>query len=292
MKFAAGVDVGGTKCLAVLLDEGGNVVSQARIPTPHADVLANSIVDLVQSLGAFESLGVGVPGLITSGGVVRSSPNMPSAIELPLREQLEARLNKKVWVENDATCGALGEWKHGAAAGSRDMWMVTLGTGIGGGLVSGGVLQRGTQGFAGEIGHMVVDPQGPLCPCGKCGCWERYASGSGLAFLGGSDSGETVITAAREGDSAAVEVIDRFAYWVALGLANLANITDPDTIVIGGGLSQAADVIMSPIGEWFKKLLYAPEHRRHAALRVARLGEQAGAIGAASLATLENTYGQ
>ena len=87
MKFAAGVDVGGTKCLAVLLDEGGNVVSQARIPTPHADVLANSIVDLVQSLGAFESLGVGVPGLITSGGVVRSSPNMPSAIELPLREQ-------------------------------------------------------------------------------------------------------------------------------------------------------------------------------------------------------------
>jgi glucokinase len=249
-------------------------------------VLADSIVDLVQGLGAFDSLGVGVPGLITSDGVVRSSPNMPSAIELPLRKQLEARLNKKVWVENDATCGALGEWKHGAAVGARDMWMVTLGTGIGGGLVSGGVLQRGSQGFAGEIGHMVVNPEGPLCPCGKRGCWERYASGSGLAFLGKSDTGESVITAARAGDKAALDVIDRFAYWVALGLANLANITDPDTIVIGGGLSQAADVITSPIGEWFKKLLYAPEHRRHAALRVAKLGEHAGAIGAASLSEL------
>ena len=286
MKFAAGVDVGGTKCLAVLLDEGGNVVSQARIPTPHADVLAHSIVDLVEGLGSFDSLGVGVPGLITNDGVVRSSPNMPSAIELPLREQLEARVNKRVWVENDATCGALGEWKHGAAIGAHDMWMVTLGTGIGGGLVSGGILQRGSQGFAGEIGHMVVNPEGPMCPCGKNGCWERYASGSGLAFLAGSHSGESVIASARNGDKSAVETIDRFAYWVALGLANLANITDPDTIVIGGGLSQAADVIMSPIGEWFKKLLYAPEHRRHAALRVAKLGEHAGAIGAASLSAL------
>ena len=292
MKLAAGVDVGGTKCLAVLLDESGNVVSQARIPTPHSDVLADSIVDLVQGLGAFDSLGVGVPGLITSDGVVRSSPNMPSAIELPLREQLKARVNKNVWVENDATCGALSEWKHGAGMGSRDMWMVTLGTGIGGGLVSSGVLQRGSQGFAGEIGHMIVDPQGPPCPCGKRGCWERYASGSGLAFLGGSDSGESVITAARTGDKTALDVIDRFANWVALGLANLANITDPDTIVIGGGLSQAADVIMSPIGEWFNKLLYAPEHRRHAALRVAELGEHAGAIGAALLSTLEDTDGK
>ena len=292
MKFAAGVDVGWTKCLAVLLDEGGNVVSQARISTPHADVLADSIVELVQGLGNFYSLGIGVPGLITSEGVVRSSPNMPSAIELPLREQLEARVNTKVWVENDATCGALGEWKHGAGMGSRDMWMVTLGTGIGGGLVSGGVLQRGSQGFAGEIGHMVVDPQGPPCPCGKRWCWERYASGSGLAFLGGSDSGESVITAAQAGDKTAFDVIDRFANWVALGLANLANITDPDTIVIGGGLSQAADVIMFPIGEWFKKLLYAPEHRHHAALRVAELGEHAGAIGAALLPTLEGTDGK
>lgn len=291
MKFAAGVDVGGTKCLGVLLDERGDIVSQARIATPHADVLADSIVDLVQGLGPFDSLGVGVPGLITNGGVVRSSPNMPSAIELPLREQIEARVNKKVWVENDATCGALGEWKHGAALGARDMWMVTLGTGIGGGLVSGSVLQRGSQGFAGEIGHMVVDPQGPLCPCGKNGCWERYASGSGLALLGGTNSGESVITAARAGEKSAVDVIDRFAYWVALGLANLANITDPDTIVIGGGLSQASDVIMSPISQWFTKLLYAPEHRHHAALCVAKLGEHAGAIGAALLPTLENIYG-
>lgn len=291
MKFAAGVDVGGTKCLGVLLDERGDIVSQARIATPHADVLADSIVDLVQGLGPFDSLGVGVPGLITNGGVVRSSPNMPSAIELPLREQIEARVNKKVWVENDATCGALGEWKHGAALGARDMWMVTLGTGIGGGLVSGSVLQRGSQGFAGEIGHMVVDPQGPRCPCGKNGCWERYASGSGLALLGGTISGESVITAARAGEKSAVDVIDRFAYWVALGLANLANITDPDTIVIGGGLSQASDVIMSPISQWFTKLLYAPEHRHHAALCVAKLGEHAGAIGAALLPTLENIYG-
>ena len=292
MKFAAGVDVGGTKCLAVLLDKDGVVVAQDRVSTPHADALADTIVELVQGLGNYETLGVGVPGLITSDGVVRSSPNMPTAIELPLLRQLKNRVGDRVWVDNDATCGVLGEWKHGAAVGARDMWMVTLGTGIGGGLVSGGVLQRGTQGFAGEIGHMVVDPQGPVCPCGKSGCWERYASGSGLAFLAGSESGEAVIASARSGDNVALEVIDRFAYWVALGLANLANITDPDTIVIGGGLSQAADIIMSPIGEWFKKLLYAPEHRQHAVLRVAKLGEHAGAIGAARLATVVGSDGR
>ena len=292
MSFAAGIDVGGTKCLGVVVDNHGTILREVRKPTPAADQLVETLASIVQELGEHSSVGLGVPGLISRDGVIRSSPNMVTAIEFPVRELLANALGDVVWCDNDATCAALAEWQRGAGVGSEDMWMVTLGTGIGGGLVSGGVLQRGSQGFAGEIGHMIVDPQGPPCPCGKRGCWERYASGSGLAFLGGSDSGESVITAARTGDKTALDVIDRFANWVALGLANLANITDPDTIVIGGGLSQAADVIMSPIGEWFNKLLYAPEHRRHAALRVAELGEHAGAIGAALLSTLEDTDGK
>lgn len=284
MKLAAGIDVGGTKCLAVLVDEQGAIVAQDRVPTPSADVLAETLIELVNSLGQFNSLGIGVPGLVTTAGIVRSSPNMPTAVELPLRKQLEERLGHVVGVDNDATCAAFAEWKFGAGIGSTNMWMVTLGTGIGGGLISGGTLQRGANGFAGEIGHMLIDPKGPKCPCGKTGCWERYASGSGLAYFAQSATGEAVIVEARRGDKRARDALDTFAYWVAVGLANLANMTDPDTLVIGGGVSEDADMFMPKVIDWFGKLLYAPEHRQHPALKVAKLGQCAGAVGAATMA--------
>ncbi len=162
-------------------------------------------------------------------------------------------------VTNDATCAALAEWRFGAGRGVDDMVMVTLGTGIGGGVVAGGRLIVGANGFAGEFGHMVVDPDGPPCPCGRRGCWERYASGSGLAQLAraaavggrlrrvvevaGGDAGmvrgEHVQAAAREGDPGAVAVVDEFARWVALGLVNLTNALDPARFVLGGGWPRA-----------------------------------------------------
>lgn len=280
-----GIDVGGTKCLGVAVDDSGKVVQQFRMPTPHADKLCDTLLQIVTQLGGAKSLGIGVPGLISPEGVIRASPNLVGVKELPLRQMLEERLGKPVLVENDATCAALGEWKVGAAHGATDAWVITLGTGIGGGFISGSVLQRGAHGFAGEVGHMVVDPDGPLCPCGRTGCWERFASGNGLSFLANGEKGEDVLLRAKDGAADALGVVDTFAQWVALGLVNLTNMTDPEVIVIGGGVIVSADVVMPRISRWFGKLLYSPQHRAHPRLVAAQLGEQAGAIGAAMLAT-------
>ena len=280
-----GIDVGGTKCLGVAVDDSGKVIRQYRLPTPHADALCDTLVEIVAQLGEFKSLGIGVPGLISPEGVIRASPNLVGAKELALRQMMQDRLGKKVLVENDATCAALGEWKSGAAQGATDAWVITLGTGIGGGFISSSVLQRGAHGFAGEVGHMVVDPDGPLCPCGRNGCWERYASGNGLSYLANGEKGEDVLSRAKDGAADAIDVVDTFAKWVALGLVNLTNMTDPDVIVVGGGVIVSADVVMPRIAHWFEQLLYSPTHRAHPRLVAAQLGEQAGAIGAAMLST-------
>jgi glucokinase len=183
------------------------------------------------------------------------------------------------------------------------MVLVTLGTGIGGGLVMSGRLQRGAHGFAGEFGHMVVDPDGPPCPCGRRGCWERYASGSGLARLareaavgrrvnrvleiaGGDPEavrGEMVMQAAREGDTDALAVIDDFGRWVAVGLVNLANTLDPEMFVLGGGLAAGSDLYLDPIRRWFGELIYQPDLRPLPDIAFARWGERSGAVGAALL---------
>ena len=278
-----GIDVGGTKCLGVAVDDDGKVVQQYRLPTPHADALCDTLVEIVAQLGEFNLIGIGVPGLISPEGVIRASPNLVGAKELALRQMMQDRLSKKVLVENDATCAALGEWKSGAAQGATDAWVITLGTGIGGGFISSSVLQRGAHGFAGEVGHMVVDPDGPLCPCGRNGCWERYASGNGLSYLANGEKGEDVLSRAKDGAADAIGVVDTFAKWVALGLVNLTNMTDPDVIVVGGGVIVSADVVMPRIAHWFEQLLYSPKHRAHPRLVAAQLGEQAGAIGAAML---------
>ncbi len=184
---------------------------------------------------------------------------------------------------------------------------MTLGTGIGGGIITGGELLRGASGFAGEIGHMVVDPHGPPCSCGKRGCWERLASGGGLGRLAreaavadprsrmvelaGGDAddvrGEHVTRAAGEGDAHAVEVMARFAWWVALGLANLAAIFDPEKIVLGGGLVGAGEVLLAPVRQAFAGLVEGGDHRPEVAIVAATLGERSGAIGAALLARQE-----
>jgi glucokinase len=172
-------------------------------------------------------------------------------------------------------------------------------------MVVEGRLVRGVNGYAGEPGHMVVDPNGPPCVCGRRGCWERFASGSGLArlareaaaggrlarvvALAGDDPeavrGEHVQAAARDGDTGALAVIDAWAWWVALGLVNLTNLLDPGVILVGGGLATAADLVLEPVRHHFGGLLYAPMHRPHPHIDMTRLGERSGAIGAALLAT-------
>lgn len=290
MTRAAGIDVGGTKCLGVVIDldaeisDEHDIVRQVRHPTPHASELVDTLRSIVDELGEVDSIGVGVPGLITLDGVMRASPNIPGSIDVAVGPELSQRLARHVYVDNDGNAAALAEWRYGAGRGAKNMWMVTLGTGIGGGHVLNGVLQHGVNGFAGEVGHMVVNPDGPRCTCGRKGCWEVYASGRGLRMLASGEPGESVMMRAREGDADAVTVIEAYARWVAIGISNITNISDPDVIVIGGGVSESVDVVMPIIQRWFVETLYSPEQRAHPELRVAQLGEHAGAIGAALLA--------
>lgn len=280
---SVGIDVGGTKCHGVVVDGSGNLLSETRYPTPHADDLIALLASMHAELGG-GPLGVGVPGLITADGVIKASPNMRGAHDITVGPSLRRDLGVHVHVENDATASAFGEWKAGAAHGAQNALIVTLGTGIGGGLVVGGELQRGANGFAGEIGHMVVQSDGVECVCGRRGCWERYASGSALRMLSGGMSGEEVVEGARAGDAHCAGVIDEFARWVAVGLASLTNVLDPETIVIGGGVIDAWDVYEPALRHWMNELLYSPQARPHPVLRPARLGARAGAIGAALLA--------
>jgi len=302
-----GIDVGGTKALGVALDAHGAVVAEDRRTTPRGEdslgPLVDTLAELATSLGVDGSLGVGVPGLVTRKGVLQAAPNLDGVAHFAVADLVGERLGHPVSVDNDATCATVAEWQLGAAEGASDVILVTLGTGIGGGLVADGVLHRGRNGFAGEFGHMVVDPNGPPCPCGRRGCWERYASGSGLAMLareaatgrrlqavvehaGGDPQdvrGEHVQAAARDGDDEALAVIDDFGRWVALGLANLTNAFDPEVFVLGGGLAAGAELYLEPITRWFGELLYQPHLRPSPRIEFARWGPLAGAVGAALL---------
>ena len=307
----AGIDIGGTKCLGLCLAMDGSVVVEERTPTPKgAENLCDTVAAVVEALAAnagapIGAVGVGAPGLVDRNGVLRAAPNLIGVAEMPIRDMLVERLGLPVTVDNDATCATEAEWRHGAATGASDALLITLGTGIGGGVVSGGALQRGANGFMSEPGHMVVDPNGPPCVCGRRGCWERYASGSGLARLardaafggraaavvdaaGGDPQavrGEHVTAAARAGDAAAREILDEFAWWLALGLANLTNLFDPEVIVLGGGLVEESDLLLEPIRRLYEGLLYASTHRPRPHLVPAVLGERAGAMGAALIAS-------
>ncbi len=307
-----GVDIGGTKLLAVLVDPDSGVVAgePIRVEAPtDADEAVAVVVDAVGRLlgpGARPgAVGVGVPGMVDRSGVLRFSPHLPGLAGAPLRPRLrEAFPSVAVWVGNDATAAGWAEHAVGAGVGVDDQLMVTLGTGIGGGIIAGGRLVEGVHGFAGELGHMVVDPSGPACPCGQRGCWERYASGSGLGRLardlavagrtprvvelaGGDPQavrGEHVTVAAAEGDAEAAGIMADFGWWLALGLANLTNVVDPALVVIGGGLVDAGAVLLDPLRAAFADLVEGPDERADVAIVPAALGPAAGAVGAALLA--------
>ena len=309
--LTVGVDVGGTKVQGVALDDRGATVASARRTTPAgAEAVLGQVVAVTREViaaaaGPVVAIGVGMPGLVDHRtGKLRFAPNLPGVVELDLRAALEPQFDGlPMIIDNDATCAGVAEWAHGAARSTTDSLFISLGTGIGGGLVMGGRPFRGANGFAGEIGHMVIDPHGPPCPCGKRGCWERFASGSalgrlgreaaqggrapGLVALAGDDEavrGEHVVRAAQEGDEPARAVIAEFGWWLALGLANLANAFDPQLFVLGGGLVAAGDLLFAPARAAFAALVEAHEHRPEIGIVAAELGEHAGAIGAAVLA--------
>ena len=253
-------------------------------------------------LSADAPVGVGAPGMVDRDGCLRYAPNLPHADGVDWSGLIGAQLpGRRVVVENDANLAVLAEHRLGAARGHRHVVMVTLGTGIGGGIVADGRVQVGATGFAGEIGHMVVDPTGPPCPCGRRGCWERFASGAGLGVLareaalagrlgevvrlvGGhpeSVRGEDVSAAAAAGDPAARRVIEDVGQWIGFGLANLAAILDPECFVLGGGVVRAGDVLVDAARSAFGSLVEGGERRTVAEVVPAHFGERSGAVGAA-----------
>lgn len=309
-----GLDVGGTKVLGTAIDPRAPaiVLAEARILTPEGgEGLVDALVGLAASLrdqvGDPSAIGVGVPGLVDRTGRLRMGPHLRRILDLPLAAALAERSGVPVVADNDANCHAVAEQAGGAAMGATEALVVTFGTGIGAGIITGGRLLRGANGFAGEPGHMVVDPNGPPCPCGNRGCWERFASGSGLGRLardavdagqldaavelaGGDPDevrGEHVTMTARAGDVGALAVLGELAGWIALGLSNLVNLLDPAVIVIGGGLVEAADLILPEVRVRFAELVMAGDQRPEVPIVPAALGERAGAIGAAVLAASE-----
>ncbi|MGH9073379.1 MAG: ROK family protein, partial [Acidimicrobiales bacterium] len=312
-----GIDVGGTKVLGVGLDGSGSVVAERRAPTPTPaageamlDILATVAAGLAATVAETAgedptALGVGMPGLVQDSRVLRLGPHLAGIVDLDVSAGPLAGLpglpGLPVVADNDATCAMAAEHALGAARDASDALTVTIGTGIGGGVLCGGRLVRGAHGFAGEIGHMVVDPAGPLCPCGHRGCWEGYASGRGLgrlardAALGGrapglvrraggdpeAVRGEHVTGAAAGGDRGALAVLGTFGWWLALGLANLVDVLDPEVVIVGGGLAQAGDLLLDPVRDSFAGLVEAAGHRPEVPILPAALGERAGAIGAA-----------
>lgn len=258
-----------------------------------------------QELGAaFDAVGVGCAGFVENGGVVQHSPNIASLENFPLQLRLEERLGCVTRVENDAAAAAWAEAKLGVGAGAGNLVFLSFGTGIGGALVTDGKLHRGAHGFGAEPGHMTVVADGIPCPCGRRGCWERYASGTALGryarqavgsdstsailkFAGGSAAaveGEHVTAALAQADSTAQAVMEQLCDWIAVGLNNVVVLTNPELVILGGGLSDIGNRFLAAVRRFYEKRYQAHETRPQFRIELATYGDNSGSVGAALLA--------
>jgi glucokinase len=307
-ELAIGVDVGGTKIMVVAVDPAAPSVVLGTATAPSAtDELLTAIGDTIDTTLASvgrpaSSIGVGLPGFVDVHGIVQASPNLRAVVGVDVGAELRRRFGIDVVVDNDANCAA---WcaRQVDAPDAATLVAVTFGTGIGGGLVIGGRLHRGANGYAGEPGHMVVCADGDVCVCGQRGCWEVYASGTGLgglareavatgttpALLAAADGdplridGPLVAQVARAGDPGSIAVMETYADWVAVGLVNLVNLLDPDAVVLGGGVVADEDLFLPRVRDAVDRASISVANRRTPIL-VSSLGPRAGAVGAALLA--------
>jgi glucokinase len=314
--LAIGIDIGGTKVAGGLVDDRGVITRRLRRDTPHRstspavveDVIVGVVSELMSGATAerVSAIGIGAAGFVAADrATVAFAPHLSWRDE-PLRDRLTARLTKPVFIDNDANAAAWAEWRFGAARGETHLVMITLGTGIGGGLLWNGEVIRGKHGIAGEFGHMQVVPEGHRCECGNRGCWEQYASGNALvrearalmsarspiamdmlARINGDAAnltGPLITEAAREGDMMAVELLSEIGTWLGVGMANLAAALDPGMFVVGGGVSAAGELLLDPARTAFARTLTGRGYRPEAGIVAAKLGNDAGLIGAADLA--------
>jgi len=313
VELTIGVDVGGTKIAAGVVDPDGTVIEKVRVETPAttAQAVERGIVTAVLQLlerHTVTSVGLAVAGFVDEKrSVLRFAPNLPM-VERPLRDIVGDRVGVPVVVENDANAAAWGEFRFGGGRGDADVVLLTVGTGLGGGIVLEGRLLRGAFGAAGEFGHVRIVPGGLPCGCGNHGCWEQYTSGSALIRearfvartkpeqatrllqLAGGDpediTGTMITHAAEEGDATAVGLLADLGRWLGEGIADIANVLDPATVVVGGGVSEAGDLLLAPARAAYAAQLSAGAHRPHLRIVAAELGNDAGLIGAADLARL------
>lgn len=310
-----GIDIGGTKVMAGVVDADGQILEQVRAETPEKSkspkVVEDTIAELVLDLSDrhdVHAVGIGAAGWVDADrSRVLFAPHLAWRDE-PLKDALTARLAVPVMVDNDANTAAWGEWRFGAGRGEDHLVMITLGTGIGGAILEGGRLKRGKYGVAGEFGHMQVVPGGHRCPCGNRGCWEQYSSGNALVReareLAVAESpvaygiidrvdgqvaeitGPLITELARNGDAMCTELLQDIGHWLGVGIANLAAALDPGGFVIGGGVSAADELLIDPARDAFRRHLTGRGYRPEATIAKAQLGPEAGMVGAADLARL------
>ncbi|MBQ8533144.1 MAG: ROK family protein [Clostridia bacterium] len=315
--YKLGIDLGGTNIVAGVVDENFNIVATAKrktnCPRPADEILddmAAVALEAVEAAGLkkedIEAAGVGSPGAIDpANGVVCFAGNL-GFHNLAMAEMLKERTGFDFYLENDANAAAYGEYIAGAGKGTNNFMMITLGTGVGGGIIIDGKLYSGSNYAGAELGHVVISMDGEMCSCGRQGCWEAYASATALIRqtkqamikypesimwkLCGNDinavNGLTAFEAMRQGDSAGKAVVDKYIYYIAVGIANNINIFQPDVICIGGGVSKEGDNLIIPIKEFVNGDNFARNIDKKAEIKTATLGNDAGIIGAAYLCNL------
>ena len=313
--YTIGIDLGGTNIVASVVDDDYNIIGTSKTPTNaprSADEIFDDIADVCEeavkaaglTMEDIDSVGMGTPGTVNQDGIIEFANNL-AFNNVPARTMLAKRINKpeeKVFIENDANCAALGEAYAGCGNGAKDFVAVTLGTGVGSGVISGGKIVNGVNYAGGECGHMVIVVDGEQCSCGRKGCWEAYASATALirqtkkameeypdslmhklAKEEGKVSGRTAFDAMRLGDIAGIKVVDDYIKYVACGLINIVNALQPEIICIGGGICNEGETLMKPLRRFVQSERYSIHSKIQTKIVKAELGNDAGVIGAALL---------
>ena len=308
--YTVGIDIGGTKIAAALVAEDGSLLREAKVATPSTDsaALTAAVVQLVNEMSAGETvLGVGVAaaGFIDADQAkIYYAPNLSWRNE-PLKANLEKALNLPVLIENDANAAGWAEYRFGVGAGTRHMMMLTIGTGVGGAIITDSTLLRGGFGIAGELGHLRVVPNGRLCGCGQHGCIEQYGSGTALLKAAkelvssgnpkgarlaalktsaGHLTGNEVYQAILENDPGALELLAELGSWIGQAIASLTAVLDPELVVIGGGVASSGDLLLNPMREAYLSHLPARGFRPELEIKAAEFLNDAGLVGVADLA--------
>ncbi len=313
--YKAGVDLGGTNIAVGIINENNEIIARARtktaLPRPAVDILTD-MADCVKkacesagiTLDQLDGVGIGTPGSVDrENGIILYANNL-GFDKVPAGEILFEQLGRPIYLENDANCAALGEAVAGAGAGKKSFVAITLGTGVGGGIVMDGKIITGCNGAGGELGHIVIKFDGEMCNCGRQGCWERYASATALIsqtkqamkehpeskmweLCGGNidnAGGRTAFDAMRAGDETGKMVVDNYTKYVAIGTTDIVNALQPEMICFGGGICNEGETLLAPIRAYVEKERYSVYSDVQTQLCRATLGNDAGIIGAALLA--------